>query len=100
MYDSDSEDFEETVVGLYRMSEWVLSLLQDNRYGKKQVASLALAYAKISDALELLCGYEQASEDDQPDLAHEYGMNYSNLMADLQEKLDELHDDGIVMRLQ
>lgn len=100
MYDSDSEDFEETVIGLYRLSEMIISLLQDRQYGRKQTASLALAYAKISDALETLCGYEQASEDGDDDLAHEYGMSYSSLMAEIQDHLDQLKDDGIVMQLQ
>ena len=54
--------------------------------------------SKIVSEVELL--YEEASEGGDDDLAHEYGMNYSTLMADIQERLDELKDDGIVMHIQ
>lgn len=95
-----SEEFDDTVLGLYRLSEWVLSLLQDGGYGRVQVAALAKTYAKIADALELLNSYEQASDNGEDDLAHEYGMSYSELIADVDELMGQLQEDGIVIRLQ
>jgi len=99
MLDEPGDELDE-VVGLYRLSEWILSLLQDARYGRVQVAALARTYSKIFDALDFLNSYEQASEAGEQDLAHEYGMVYSQLMSDVNDLIEQLKEDGIVIVLQ
>lgn len=94
------ETFDDTIISLYRLSEWVLSLLQDGRYGRVQVAALAKSYAKISDALDLLNSYEQATISGNEDLASEYERSYSDLITEIHELILELKEDGIVIRLQ
>ena len=103
MLTEPEETIDDTVVGLYRLTELILSLLQDGPYskkGKKQVATLAKMYARISDSLELLSSYEKANENGDEDLAHEFGISYSEAIADVQDYLDALQEDGIIVMMQ
>jgi hypothetical protein len=96
----EEENFDETVIGLYSLSELVLSLIMDGGRGREQTITLIKAYSATSDSLELLANYDQAASDENTDLAHEFGMAYSESIADLQDHLDELKNDGIIIRLQ
>jgi len=100
----NSDEFgqiDETVTGLYKLSEIVIELLKESkRYHNQQIRKMCILYSQICDAIELLASYEESINDKDDDLSHEFGMSYSNIMESIEEDLNDLKESGISIIMQ
>lgn len=86
----DSEDF---------MSLSSLSSRLECLEGKEQrgsEAQIELLHSAITTALELLSNYDSAENEDEK---HDFGFDYSIAMADIEEIIEDINENGINLYL-
>lgn len=64
-----------------------------------EIEQLLALYADIRDALDTLVEYEETPDDPDDDLKHLLGFNYSERVADIEDRLAELTEEGIHLQL-
>lgn len=93
-----SESFDSEAVSLYSLSRRVL-LLAAHTSSVMEIEQLLALYADIRDALDTLVEYEETPDDPDDDLKHLLGFNYSERVADIEDRLAELTEEGIHLQL-
>ncbi len=89
---------DDEAVSLYWLSRRVLVLAAHNT-NDYNIESLVTLYGNIRDALEVLAEYENLEESPDDDLKHMVGFNYSERLADIEDVLQYLTDQGIHLQL-
>jgi hypothetical protein len=82
----------EEILGLYKLGNCIKSTFRDGTKNDIVIDELVSLYCYVSEAAELLVRYDNI---DDEDVKFEIGMEYSELIADIEEMVEEANKQGI-----
>ena len=91
------DDFIEETKGLYRLSNYLHSLLIDENCKGKNKEMIIDLCVEIENAMHLLSLYDNVTENE--DLKHEFGFKYSESLDKVEENVNLLMNNGISLHL-
>ena len=93
------DNFVNETLGLYCLSNCISHLLEEHEYDNDSKESMIDLYVDVKSALDLLSKYDQATEDENEDLKHEFGFLYSETLATIEDKMNNINNKGINLYL-
>jgi len=88
------EDSTEEILALYKLSNCIESTFHDGTKNSFVIAELISLYTYVTEAIELLARYDNADNDD---VKFDLGMEYSELIADIEDIIREVAEQGICL---
>jgi hypothetical protein len=86
------EDYDEDILNLSCLASCIENLIKTSDAKIKAIEELSEIKADIDCAMQMLLAYDKELDED---LKHEFGFQYSDLVADIGEQMEDINRLGI-----